>query len=102
MLSRVLPLLAIAPQCKIENIWLVVQGQFGTYRIQIPWGGVSRLTDAGARPISIPQKLLDAVSENFSALPIDLDHRTEMILRKAFVIANDWNVDSPDFIRQLM
>jgi len=102
MLSRVLPHMAIAPQCKIESVWLVIRGQLGTYRIQIPWGGVSRVTDAGARPISVPQKLLKGVSVDFSALPIDLDHRTEMVLRKAHVLANDWNIDSPDLIRQLM
>jgi hypothetical protein len=68
----------------------------------IPWGAVSRITDAGARPISIPQKMLEAVSVDFSALPIDIDYRTEMILRKAHVLANDWNIDSPDLIRQLM
>jgi hypothetical protein len=52
------------------------------------------MTDAGARPISVPQKLLEGVSLDFSALPIDLDHRTEMVLRKAHVLANDWNIDS--------
>jgi hypothetical protein len=102
MISRVLPLTAIAPQSKIEGIWLVIRGQLGTYRIQIPWGGVSRLTDAGARPINIPQKLLEGLSVDFSAFPIDLDHRTEMVLRKAHVLANDWNIDFPDLIRQLM
>ena len=102
MLSRVLPHMAIAPQCKIESVWLVVRGQLGTYRIQIPWGGVSRMTDAGARQIRVPQKLLEGVSVDFSALPIDLDHRTEMVLRKAHVLANDWDIDSPDLISQLM
>ena len=102
MLSRVLPLMTIAPQCKIEGVWLIVRGRLGTYRIQIPWGGVSRMTEAGTRAISIPQKLLEGVSVDFSALPIDLDHRTEMILRKAHVLADDMNIDSPDLIRQLM
>jgi hypothetical protein len=102
MLSRVLPLTPIAAQCKIEKAWLTVQGQLATYRIQIPWGAVVRLTDAGARHIAIPQDVLDRVPLDMSAFPIDLDHRTEMVLRKAYVLANDWKIDSPDLIQQLM
>jgi hypothetical protein len=102
ILSRVLPLTPIAEHCKIEKTWLVVRGQLGTYRIEMLSGGVLRMTDSGVRQLKIPQKLLDGVSVDFSAFPIDLDHRTEMILRKAYVLANDWKIDSPDLIRQLM
>jgi hypothetical protein len=101
-LSRLLPLTAIAESCKIENAWVVVRGQLGTYRIQIPWGGVLRLTDSGVRQLHIPQQVLEDVSIDVSAFPIDLDHRTEMILRKAYLLANDWKIDSPDLIRQLI
>ena len=102
ILARVLPLMAIAPQCKIESVWMIVQGKLGTYRILIPWGTVSRMTDHAALPITIPQELLEAAPIDFSALPIDIDYRTEMILRKAHVLANDWNIQSPDLIQQLM
>jgi hypothetical protein len=60
------------------------------------------MTDSGVRQLKIPQNLLDGVSVDFSVFPIDLDHRTEMILRKAYVLASDWEIDSPDLIRQLM
>lgn len=102
MLSRVLPLTPIAERCKIEKNSLIVNGQLGTYRIEIYWGGVLRLTDSGARRLNIPQKLLDDVHVDLSAFPIDLDHRTEMILRKAYILSDDWKIDSPDLIRQLM
>jgi Domain of unknown function (DUF4132) len=102
ILSRVLPLTPIAEHCKIEKNWLVVRGQLGIYRIETLWGGVVRVTDSGVRQLKIPQKLLADVSVDFSAFPIDLDHRTEMVLRKAYVLANDWKIDSPDVIRQLM
>jgi hypothetical protein len=102
MLSRVLPLTPIADRCKIESIWVVVRGQLGTYRIQIPWGGVLRQTDSGLRQLKIPPKLLEDVSPDLSAFSIDLDHRTEMILRKAYLLADDWKIDSPDLVRQLM
>ena len=102
ILSRVLPLTTIAGRCTVENAWLVVRGQLGTYRIQIPWGGVLRLTDSGVRRLNIPEKLLESVSVDLAGFPIELDHRTEMILRKAHLLANDWKIDSPDLIRQLM
>jgi len=102
ILSRVLPLTDIVDRCKIDQRWLVVQGQLGTYRIEVSWGLVLRVSDSGVRHITIPQKLLDQVPLEVSAIPIELDYRTEAILRKAYVLANDWNIDSPELIRQLM
>jgi hypothetical protein len=101
MLSRVLPLTPIASQCTIERGWLEVRGALATYRIQVPWGGVVRVTDSGLfQRLNIPRQLLDDVPVDFSVLPIDLDHRTETILRKACVLANDGQIDSPDLVRQ--
>jgi hypothetical protein len=102
ILSRVLPLTPIAGRCRIEKCWLEVRGQLGTYRIQVASGGVTRDTDSGPfQRLNIPHQLLEDVSADFSAFPIDLDHRTENILRKAYVLANDVQIDSPDLIRQL-
>jgi hypothetical protein len=101
-LSRVLPLTAIAAQCKIVKSWLEVRGQLGTYCIHIPWGVVLRLTDSGPRRLNIPQKVLEGLDVDFTVFPIELDYRTETVLRKAYVLANDWKIDSPDLIRQLM
>ena len=102
VLSRVLPLTAIAAHCRIEKSWLEVRGQLGTYRIHIPLGGVFRLTDRGTRHLNIPRKVLEEVTLDLSVFPIELDYRTETVLRKAYVLANDWKIDSPDLIRQLM
>lgn len=102
MIARVLPLTPIAAQCTVEKGWLEVRGQLGTYRIQITWGEVLRATDSGFRRIVIPQKLLDKVPLDFAAFPLELDHRAEMVLRKAYVLANDWNINSAGLIRQLM
>jgi hypothetical protein len=52
--------------------------------------------------LAIPRKVRDAVALDFSAIPIDLDYRTETILRQAYVLADDWKIDSPDLIKQLM
>jgi hypothetical protein len=90
MLSRVLPLTPIASQCKVDKGWLEVRGELGTYRIHVLLGGVVRVTDSGSfKRLTIPQKVLDGVPADFSAFPIDLDSRTETVLRKAYVLAKE-------------
>jgi hypothetical protein len=102
MLSRVLPLTPIASRCTIDGGWLKVRGELGTYRIHVSWGEVVRVTDSGSfKRLNIPHKVLEDVFVDFSAFPIDLDYRTETALRKAYVLANDGQIDSPDLIRQL-
>ena len=100
MLARVLPRTQIAHRCRVRETFLEVRGQLGTYRIHLGWGETELITDSGIRRLRIPQEILDAVSLNLSDLPLDLDHRTEMILRKAHVLAQDWKIDSPELVRQ--
>jgi hypothetical protein len=78
-------------------------------RLQFHRGGDSNRTDEGAkaaesvfRLLRISRKILDAVSLDFAAIPIDLDYRTETILRKAYVLADDLKIESPDLIQQRM
>lgn len=102
ILNRVLPQTPIANRCRVEKSWLVIQGQLGTYHVQLFWGGAMLFVPPPPRWLNIPRPLLDAVHLDLSAIPIDIDYRTEMILRKAYVLADDWKIDSPDMIRQLM
>jgi len=102
MLSLVLPHTPIQDRCKIHKMWLEVRGQLGTYRIELAWGGASFVTESTFRFLRISRKILDEVSLDFSAIPLDLDYRTETILRKAYVLADDWKIESPDLIQQLM
>ena len=101
LLGRVLPRTPIADRCKIVKGVLEVRGQLGTYRIFLNWGIAMLMTDSKPRWLRIPQKVLNAVELGLEDLPLDLDHRTEMILRKAYVLANDWNISSPELIQQL-
>ncbi|HKW27457.1 MAG TPA: DUF4132 domain-containing protein [Terriglobales bacterium] len=102
LLSRVLPRTPIADRCTIAQGILEVRGQLGTYRIFLNWGIAMLITESKPRWLRIPQKVLNAVELGLQDLPLDLDHRTEMILRKAYILANDWNIDSPDLVKQLM
>jgi hypothetical protein len=102
MLSRVLPYTSIAERCKLTEGTLEVRGQLGTYHIQLGWGGAVLTTEGVTRWLKIPQKILDAVPLDLSSVPIDVDPRTELILRKAHILADDWKIDSPELVRQLM
>jgi hypothetical protein len=102
MLSLILPHTVIQDRCKIHKSWLEVRGELGTYRIEFAWAGASLVAEKEFRWLRIPRKILDAVSLDLAAIPIDLDYRSETILRKAYVLADDWKIDSPDLITQLM
>jgi len=60
------------------------------------------MTGSGIRWLRIPQKILDSVRLDLPVIPIELDYRTEMVLRRAYVLENDWKIDSPELVRQLM
>ena len=102
ILRHILPLTRIADRCMQEKAYLVVKGQLGTYRIDL--AGATATIDSGSlhRRLNIPRKLLDAIPLNFETFPVDLDYRTELILRKAHLLADDWKIDSPQLVKQLM
>jgi hypothetical protein len=102
ILSRVLPRTPLANRCKIEKAHLEVRGQLGTYRILLGWAATALVAGSEIRWLRIPQKILDAVAIDLAAIPIELDYRTEMVLRQAYILADDWRIDSPELVRQMM
>jgi hypothetical protein len=102
LLERVLPKTRIADRCRIETGFLDVRGQLGSYRIQLGWCSAMLVTESGIRFLRIPQKVLNAVDLDAAAIPIELDYRTEMVLRKAYVLADDWKIEDPELVRQFM
>ena len=102
ILSRVLPHTRIADRCKVVKAWLEVRGQLGTYQVYLAWGDAALITEKHKRRLKIPQKILSEVELDLKDLPIDLDYRTEQALRKAYVLADDWRITSPELVRQLM
>lgn len=101
-LALVLPQTSIYNRCTVHQTALKVQGQLGTYRIEFAWGSAALVAETGLRQLRIPRRVLDAVSLEYSAISVELDYRTEMILREAYVLADDWKIDSPELIQQLM
>ena len=102
ILTRVLPRTPIADRCRLESSHLEVQGQLGRYRISLALGLAALVTESGIRWLKIPQKLLAALPLELDDIPIELDYRTEMILRKAYLLADDWKVEDSELIRQFM
>ena len=102
MLSLVLPHTSIHDRCKLHKNCLEVRGQLGSYRIEFVWAGAMLQIDSAYRWLRIPQTILNAVHLDLTEIPIELDSRSEVILRKAYVLADDWKIDSPDLIKQLM
>ena len=100
VLGRVLPQTPIAERCNIVKAALEVKGKLGTYRILLNWGDAMLMAEPAPRRLRIPQTLLNAVE--LPDFRLELDHRTEIILRKAYVLADDWNIKSPDLVKQLM
>lgn len=66
------------------------------------WALVALVADSGLRWLKIPQKPLAAVPLELADVPIELDYRTELILRKAYLLANDWEIKDADLIQQFM
>ena len=102
ILKRVLPRTPIADRCRLEALHLEVHGQLGRYRISLAWGLAALVSDSGLRWLKIPQKLLPAIPLELANLPIELDFRTETILRKAYLLADDWKIEDPELVRQFM
>jgi hypothetical protein len=101
LLSRIVPHTPIRKRCKIHKTWLEIRGDLGSYRIAFGWSAAALIADKEICWLTIPRKVLDVVVLDLSAVPIELDHRTETILRKAYVLANDWKIEDPDLVRQL-
>ncbi len=102
ILGRVIPLTKIAGRCTLRETYMDVKGQLGTYRIVLWHAGVARISDPPSSWLNIPQKELRTVELDLSDIPIEVDHRTELILRKALFLADDWKIQSPELIRQLI
>ena len=102
LLRTALPHTSIAQRCTISRHALEVQGQLGRYRIMLGWGAAALCTDNEHRWLKIPPSLLRQVKLDLAALPVDLDHRLETMLRTACLLADDWEIRDPELVRQLM
>jgi hypothetical protein len=99
LLQRILPALMIAPQCRIDDRWLVVEGKLCTYKIHISSGGV--FMSPSDRYLCIVPKTTKKSASDDVFLPFESDGMLSLILSKAFLLADDININDRTIIRQI-
>jgi hypothetical protein len=96
VLSRLLPKLAIAPRCTLEDRFLSVRGDLHTYRIHLGSGNI--IMDDGRYLCIVPAQ--NAFAGNLH-LPFEGDGTLAVILSKAFLLADDRAITDDSIVRQL-
>jgi hypothetical protein len=99
LLQRILPALMIAPQCRIDDRWLVVEGKLCTYKIHIGSGGVY-MAPSNRYLCIVPKTTKKSASDDVF-LPFESDGMLSLILSKAFLLADDININDRTIIRQI-
>ena len=89
-LTDLLPRLAIAAQCRLEDRYLVVTGRLATYRIHLGSSNV-QMGPNEQQLLLRPEKVAPLRDE--VALPFDEDPTLSLILAKAFMLAEDDKIE---------
>lgn len=95
VLAALLPKLAIAAQCRIDDRYLCVRGKLNEYRIHL--GSANVLIEPGSRNLCIVQ----GGSGPAVALPFAGDRILSVILSKAFLLTNDAAIRDPSIRSQI-
>lgn len=96
-LARLVPMLAIADRCTLEDRFLVVRGDLRTYRIHLGSGNI--LMSPNDQYLCIVQARSSQADKVF--LPFDDDRVLSLILSKAFLLAADTAITDPTITRQI-
>lgn len=99
VLSRLLPKLKIAGQCRLDGRFLWVTGTFRTYKIHLGSGNI--LMEPNNQYLCIvPDRRASAGAANIF-LPFEEDETLAIILSKAFLLASDAAIKDPVILAQL-
>ena len=99
VLERLLPRLAIAPRCALEDRFLVVRGDLRTYRIHL--GSGNTLMEPNNQYLCIvPSRTTDDAAGGVF-LPFEGDAQLAVILSKALLLAADRAIADPTITRQI-
>jgi hypothetical protein len=97
VLAQLVPKLAIADRCTLEDRYLVVRGDLRTYRIHLGSGNI--LMSPNDQYLCIVPALGGQAGELF--LPFDDDQVLSLILSKAFLLAADATITDPLITSQI-
>ncbi|MBO0806231.1 MAG: DUF4132 domain-containing protein [Nocardiopsaceae bacterium] len=97
VIAALVPALAIADRCELEDRFLKVRGDLRTYRIHLGSGNV--LMSPNDQYLCIVSVRNARASKLF--LPFDDDPVLSLILSKAFLLADDTKITDPSITRQI-
>ena len=97
VLATLVPMLAIADRCELEDRFLKVRGELHTYRIHLGSGNI--LMSPNDQYLCIVAAWDARAGKMF--LPFDDDPMLSLILSKAFLLADDAKITDPAITRQL-
>ena len=97
-LASLLPQLAIADRCAIEDRFLAVRGVRGSYRIHLGSANIQMAPDDRYLCI-VPDR--GAAAADTPALPFERDGMLAIILSKAFMLTEDDRIIDPSILSQL-
>ncbi len=100
VLERLIPRLKIADRCQLTDRFLVVRGDIRTYKIHL--GSSNILVEPDNRYLCIVPGRSPA-SQGLSGLflPFEGDSTLSIILSKAFLLAQDWNIKDSTILHQI-
>lgn len=98
VVEDILPGLAIAPRCRLEDRYLVVQGKLRRYRIHLGSGNIQM--DPNSQYLCIVPDRPNAGAR--VRLPFEGDSTLSVILSKAFLLAADDEIKDPSIRRQIL
>lgn len=97
VLSRLLPKLKIAPQCELQDKFLIVRGQIKTYKIHLGSGNI--LMSPNDQYLCIVRG--GTSDADGIHLPFEGDTMMSIILSKAFMLAEDKKIKDQTILSQL-
>jgi Domain of unknown function (DUF4132) len=101
VLQRLIPRLKIANRCRLENRFLIVQGDVRTYKIHLGSGNI--LMEPNDQYLCIVPTSAPTTGNlaNRLFLPFEGDRTLAIILSKAFLLAEDTNIKDPTILHQI-
>jgi Domain of unknown function (DUF4132) len=99
VLSRLLPKLKIRDHCSLSDKFLIVQGTIRTYKIHLGSGTI--LMEPNSQYLCIVPSYDKKASADSVFLPFEGDNTLSVILSKAFLLANDAQIQDPTILSQI-
>jgi len=101
VLQRVIPRLKIANRCRLEDRFLIVQGDVRTYKVHLGSGNIlMEPNDQYLCIVPTQNPATGGLTTNLF-LPFEGDRTLAIILSKAFLLAQDTNIKDPTILHQI-